>query len=46
MLQNFGLRDANIVSTSADGDVKLVKDDQVTKLAKNKEYQFIVGCLL
>ena len=46
MLQKFGLKDTNTVSTPADCDVILVKDDQVSKLADQMDYQSMVGSLL
>ena len=43
MLRKFGIADANTVSTRADCNVKLVKDDHVSK---STEYQSMVGSLL
>ena len=45
MLQSLVSR-MQTVSTLADCDVKLVKDDQVSKLADQMEYQSMVGSLL
>ena len=46
MLGKFGLEDANTVSTPADCNVKLIKDDHVSKPANQAEYQSMVGSLL
>ncbi len=47
MLQKFGLMDAKSVSTPADQNVKLVKDDGVSKKLEDKaHYQSMVGSLL
>ena len=46
MLRKFGLADANTVSTPADCNVKLVKDDHVSKFTDQGEYQSMVGSLL
>ena len=46
MLRKFGLEDANTVSTPADCNVKLVKDDHVSKPTDPVEYQSMVGSLL
>lgn len=46
MLGKFGLTDANTVSTPADCNVKLVKDDHVSKSTDQVEYQSMVGSLL
>ena len=46
MLRKFGLADANTVSTPADCNVKLVKDDCVSNSTDQAEYQSMVGSLL
>ena len=46
MLRKFGLADANTVSTLADCNIKLVKDDHVSKPTDQVEYQSMVGSLL
>ena len=46
MFRKFGLEDANTVSTPADCNVKLVKDDHVSKPTYQAEYQSMVGSLL
>ena len=46
MLGKFGLTDVNTVSTPADCNVKLVKDDHVSKSTDQVEYQSMVGSLL
>ena len=47
MLQKFGLMDAKPVSSPADLNVKLVKDDSVSKQLKDKaQFQSMVGSLL
>ena len=46
MLSKFGLEDANTVSTPADCNVKLVKDDHVSKPTDQVAYQSMVGSLL
>ena len=46
MLRKFGLADANTVSTPADCNVKLVKDDHVSETTDQVEYQSMVGSLL
>ena len=40
MLRKFGLADANTISTPADCNIKLVKDDH---MSKSTEYQSMVG---
>ena len=42
----FGLADANTVLIPADCDVKLVKDDHISKPADQVDYQSMVGCLI
>ena len=46
MLQKYGLEDANPVMTPADPNVKLVKEDGVSKKVDQLIYQSIVGSLL
>ena len=46
ILQRFGLHDANAVTTPADINVKLCKQDNVSKPVDSKLYQAMVGCLL
>ena len=46
MLRKFGLADASTVSTPADCNVKLVKDDHVSKSTDQAEYKSMVGSLL
>ena len=46
MLSKFGLEDANTVSTPADCNVKLVKDDHMSKPTDQVAYQSMVGSLL
>lgn len=46
MLKRFGMENANPVSTPADANVNLVKDDGVSKPVEAKYYQAIVGSLL
>ena len=46
MLRKFGLTDANTVNTPANCNVKLVKDDHVSKSTDPVEYQSMVGSLL
>ena len=46
MLRKFGLEDANTVSTPTDCNVKLVKNDHVSKPTDQVEYQSMVGSLL
>ena len=46
MLRKFGFADANTVSTPADCNVKLVKDDHVSNSTDQAEYQSMVGSLL
>ena len=46
MLSKFGLEDVNTVSTPADCNVKLVKDDHVSKPTDQVAYQSMVGSLL
>ena len=46
MLRKFGLAYANTVSTPANCNVKLVKDDHVGKSTDQVEYQSMVGSLL
>ena len=42
-LSKFGLEDANTVSTPADCNIKLVKDDHVCKPTDQVAYQSMVG---
>ena len=46
MFGKLGLADANTVSTPADCNVQLVKDDHVSKSTDQVEYQSMVGSLL
>ena len=46
ILKKFDLADANTVSTPADCNVKLVKDDHMSKPADQVDYQSMVGCLI
>lgn len=47
MLQKFGLMDAKPVSTPADHNVRLVKDDNISRKLEDKAtYQSMVGSLL
>jgi len=47
MLRKFDLMDAKPVSTPADPNAKLVKDDGINKqLENNSSYQSMVGSLL
>ena len=46
MIQKFGLTDAKTVSTPADLNAKLRKDDSVSKQVNSVKYQSIVGILL
>ena len=46
MLRKFALTDTNTVSTPADCNVKLVKDDHVSKPTDQVEYRSMVGSLL
>ena len=46
MLRKFGLADANTVSTPANCNIKLVKDDHVSKSTDQVVYQSMVGSLL
>ena len=46
MLRKFGLADANTVSTPVDCNIKLVKNDHVSKPTDQVEYQSMVGSLL
>ena len=46
MLRKFGLVDANTVSTPADCNVKLLKNDHVSKSTDQVNYQSMVGSLL
>jgi hypothetical protein len=46
MLQRYGLKDANPVSTPMDSSVRLVKDDGQSKPVESVLYQSMVGSLL
>jgi len=46
MLRKFGLADANTVSTPVHCNIKLVKNDNVSKPTDQVEYQSMVGSLL
>ena len=46
MIQKYGLTDAKTVSTPADLNVKLRKDDSVCKQVNSVTYQSMVGSLL
>ena len=46
MLRKFGLAEANTVSTPADCNIKLVKDNHVSNSTDQVEYQSMVGSLL
>ena len=46
MLKKFELMDAKTVSTPADHNVRLVKDDTVSKATDQVEYQSMIGSLL
>ena len=46
MLEKYGLLDAKSVSTPADPNVKLCKDDEVSKPVDSVMYQSMVGSLL
>lgn len=43
MLKKFGLTDVNTVSTPADCNIKLVKNDNVSSSTDQVEYQSMVG---
>ena len=46
MLGKFGLEDVNTVSTPADCNVKLVKDNHMSKPTNQAKYRSMVGSLL
>ena len=46
ILKRFGMENSNPVSTPADVNVKLVKDDGISKPVEQKNYQAIIGSLL
>ena len=46
ILEKYGLTEANSVSTSADPNVKLLKDDGCSKKVDSLRYQSMVGSLL
>ena len=46
LLSKYNMADANPVSTPADVNVKLIKDDGVSKPADQELYQSLVGSLL
>ena len=46
MLEKYKLKDANPVSTPADSNVRLHKDDRVSKTVDSVMYQSMVGSLL
>ena len=46
MLEKFGMLDAYSVTTPADGNVKLIKDDGVSAKVDKSLYQSLVGSLL
>jgi hypothetical protein len=46
MIEKYGLSEANPVSTPVDVNVKLVKDDEISKEVDPKLYQSMVGSLL
>ena len=46
MLRKFGLADANAASTPVNCNIKLVKNDHVSKPTDQVEYQSMVGSLL
>jgi len=46
ILQKYGMHDANPVATPADANVKLKKDDGVSKSVDSSTYQSMVGNLL
>lgn len=46
ILQKYGMNNANPIATPADANVKLKKDDGVSKLVNSSTYQSMVGSLL
>lgn len=46
ILQKYGMRDANPVATPTDANVKLKKNDGVSKPVNSSTYQSMVGSLL